>query len=136
MHQTKQAASGVCKTVGPQHSEKQALVQELEAIVKEQAEIGPGTGVKRAIHWTGRSLAAGGQDGNVDSEAAVVPAAGNSANVAAAATASAGIVSHLNCLRCIQAQTDHVDIESFRLSNIKKMLLRSSNYLLNSVMLA
>jgi hypothetical protein len=72
-HQTKQAASGVHKTVSqPQSekqkvlSEKQILVQELEAIVKEQAEIGPGTGVERAIHWKGRNPAAGGRDGNMD----------------------------------------------------------------------
>jgi hypothetical protein len=115
-HQTKQAASGVRKTVGRKQSEKQktltekqVLVRELEAIIKEQAEIGPGTGVERAIRWTGRNPAAqaGGRDGNMDGEVAAVPAAGNSANAVAVATASARTVSHLKltCIRRSQAES-------------------------------
>jgi hypothetical protein len=99
-HQTKQAASRVHKAAGRQQSEKQkkltekqVLVQELEAIVKEQEEIGPGTGVERAIHWTGQNPAAGGQGRNVNGKVSAVPAAGNAGNAVAAATASAGIVS-------------------------------------------
>jgi hypothetical protein len=101
-HQTKQAASGVRKAAGRQQSEKQkkltekqVLVRQLEAIVKEQEEIGPGTGVERAICWTGRNPAAGGRGGNMSGEVAAIPAAGNAANAAAAATASAGIVSRM-----------------------------------------
>jgi hypothetical protein len=54
---------------------KQVLVRELEAIVKEKEEIGPGTGVERAIRWTGRNPAAGGRGGNVNGKVAAVPAA-------------------------------------------------------------
>ena len=45
------------------------------------------------MHWTGQNPAAGGRDGNIDGETAAIPAAGNSANAAAAAKASAGVVS-------------------------------------------
>jgi hypothetical protein len=99
-HQTKQAASGVRKATSQKLSdkqkkltEKQILVRELEAIINQQQDIGAGTGVERAVRWTGRNPAPGGRDGNVDGEAAAIPAAGNSANAAAAAKASAGAVS-------------------------------------------
>jgi hypothetical protein len=54
-------------------AEKQVLVRQLEAIVKEQEEIVPGTGLKVEI----QPLEGGG--GNMSSEVAM-PAAGNAAN--------------------------------------------------------
>ena len=89
-------------------TEKQVLVRELEAIVKEQEEIGPGTGVERATRWTGRNPAAGGRGRNhVNGKVSAVPAAGNAANAAAAATASAGIVSRYSYANESQIETTY-----------------------------
>jgi len=97
-HQTKQAFSGIRKSSGHTQSEKQKelslrqrLIRELDAVAKEQGDIGAGTGVERAVRWTGKHS---GTEGKIKGgDATDKPIAGNSANAAAVATASAAAVS-------------------------------------------
>ena len=71
-------------------SERQAVARELDGIVKGQEEIGAGTGVERAVRWTGRHPAPGAT-------------AGNAANAAAVGAASAGAVSLLYAVKAYSA---------------------------------
>ncbi|TFK19085.1 hypothetical protein FA15DRAFT_709304 [Coprinopsis marcescibilis] len=78
-HQTKQAQEGVRTSVRPclndeSQTEKQKIIRELNAIVRENRETAIGTGAVRALHWTSATPTA---------------PAGNAANAAAVSTAAA-----------------------------------------------
>jgi hypothetical protein len=101
-HQTKQAASGIRKSVKGTsnaqtagHAEsvetqRQALLRKLNEVIKEQQERGVGTGVERGLRW--RNPAPGGRVGAVDGAVHPQAAPGNAANAVETATKLAGKV--------------------------------------------
>ncbi|KAJ7438890.1 hypothetical protein B0H11DRAFT_2356551 [Mycena galericulata] len=93
-HQTKQAATGVRKRAGapvPQDiSERREFMRRITEIIKSQEDHGTCSGVERGIRW--RHAAPGGRDAVINGELAPAPAAGTSANAAAAAKENANII--------------------------------------------
>jgi hypothetical protein len=56
----------------------QCVIRELDAIAKQQEDVGAGMGLEQAVHWTGRSSATVGK--MQDSDISAKPVAGNLAN--------------------------------------------------------